>query len=269
MSEALILAVRERRIENVRELLDSGMNVNYQDDAGHAAIHEAVLNLDLDMINLLASYHADLDIRDDRGFSVFNHVTDEYTGDEDGIFPTVDLLCQLSANPSNADLSGNTLLHDVAFNNYKRTTIRLIQAGADARLTTHISMEIDDEEYVAEPASPRNEAIDGGNQELADILGRVEAVQNLIEQTQVPRFDATIFRELSIESENLVDNATKLLAVFTRIHESEDVQQSPVAALLHDYLTPRDLTFFSSTARTETMHDFLLHRNSPHINTMS
>ncbi len=100
MSELFLLAVRAQKYELVAKILKAGVvDVNFQDEVtGRAAIHEAALNLDCEMIALLASYQAELDLRDALGFSAFNHVVDAYDEGEVGFFPVIDLLRSLDSD---------------------------------------------------------------------------------------------------------------------------------------------------------------------------
>jgi ankyrin repeat protein len=134
MSNELLLAVRQRQIEEVRALLAEGTNVNFQNEAGLSALHEATLNLDVPMITLLLQQpEICVGLTDISGNSALNHLYFEYIqGDENILLPALDLLIRSNVNLDHPDETGLTFIHWAAYNGYCAIVTRLLDANADS-----------------------------------------------------------------------------------------------------------------------------------------
>ncbi|ORX75233.1 ankyrin, partial [Anaeromyces robustus] len=65
----LIISVKSGNKSSVEKLLKSGINVYQQDNMGNTSLHYAIELNDLEIIKILISNHADMNIKNNEGFS--------------------------------------------------------------------------------------------------------------------------------------------------------------------------------------------------------
>lgn len=153
MSEPLLQAVRNNLLDSAQEILEEGASVDYRDENGMTALMEATLNLNLDMMTLLLdTYHATIDLEDDRGQTALNHVYMEYVGNNQAdLLPIIDCLLIHGAAPDHGDSAGGTLLQWAAFNGFIHIANLLLARGVN-------------------PNSAINDALEGGNPAMIALL---------------------------------------------------------------------------------------------------
>ena len=142
MSEELLLAVRQQRDRlEIEHLLDEEeANINYQNEDGISALHEATLNLNIDVMTLLLQRGAIVDLEDNFQRSALNCL-EEYSGNsETDLLPAINLLLLFDANPDHANNAGDTLLKWAVFNGYVQITVCLL--AADVLVTDDLIEEV-------------------------------------------------------------------------------------------------------------------------------
>ena len=159
MSEVLLAAVRDNDFEEVVLRLEAGANVNYQNNEGLSALHEAVLNLNIEMITYLLDRGAQIDQEDEGGLTPLNHSYDEYNHDNEApLLPIINVLLNAGANPDHAP--NGTLVCWAAFNGFQGIVNRLILADADL-------------------TDAEDEALDGGHPHLAALIRNAQSITNV------------------------------------------------------------------------------------------
>jgi ankyrin repeat protein len=184
MSEELLLAVRQQRdlVEIVYLLDEEEANINYQNEDGISALHEATLNLDINTMTLLLQRGATVDLVDNLGQTALNHLHAEYyDNDETDLLPAIHLLLHFNANKNHANHAGDTLLKWAVFNGYVQITACLLMAGA--RLTEDLFDEAQDGEdaNTDEFDNPLDEGLASRYQQIIYLLGEAWN-QSLLEQ---------------------------------------------------------------------------------------
>ena len=134
MSLVLLQAVRQNvSSDEVALLLDEGADVDFQDDQGMTALHEATLNWNVPTMRLLLNRGAAVNAVDHRGLAALNHVYKEYDGDDEtGLLQIINLLLDHQAEPNHRDGDGDTVIEWAAFNGHRRIVERLLTAGVPA-----------------------------------------------------------------------------------------------------------------------------------------
>jgi ankyrin repeat protein len=108
---ALFEAIKNHNIKQLKILLDSGVNPNYQDEYGVTPLHEAVEYESSNSIDLLLQYESDLTIKDDNGATPLLQAC---ISDNTRI---AKLLLSNGANPNTNDKFGSALQCAVVNNN--------------------------------------------------------------------------------------------------------------------------------------------------------
>lgn len=153
MSTLLIQQARDRNFENVQFLLEEiEQDVNFQDEYGHCALHEAARNLDIAMLYLLLENEANPNLANHEGRTALNHAYAEYHPDaEAALLMTISILLDAGASPDHTDQHGDTALCWAAYNGLINIAQCLIEAGAN-------------------PATAIGHAEEGGHDEMICLL---------------------------------------------------------------------------------------------------
>jgi len=122
----LLLAIRARRPQQVRQLLDKGAHAYIQDDQWSALMMAAFLG-EVDIVNALLSKDPNLNAANDEGVTALMFAASA------GHTAVVRALLAKSAAIEARDLAGQTALMLAANNGHADTTRALLEAGADAR----------------------------------------------------------------------------------------------------------------------------------------
>jgi uncharacterized protein len=133
MSKELIAAAKKRNnLDEIELLLEEGAAIDFQNEAGITALHEATLNLDTITMRFLLNNKAKVGLQDKQGQSALHHVYAEYTGDnEQDLLPAIRLLLEFNADPNQTDSDGDTLLKWSAYNGYINIARELFSHGAN------------------------------------------------------------------------------------------------------------------------------------------
>ncbi|XP_062615008.1 uncharacterized protein LOC134276729 isoform X3 [Saccostrea cucullata] len=110
-------------------LLLNGATVNFQNELGISALHDACRNNHISVIKLLHDFGAEVNIKDDNGETPFSLAC------RNGSLEAADLLITLRANVNLQDNLGWTALHSSIFFEQKRMIPFLIEKGCDINLT--------------------------------------------------------------------------------------------------------------------------------------
>jgi hypothetical protein len=180
----LIPAVVDNNMAQVILLLNHE-DPNGATEDGRTALHEATLNLNPAMIEVLVMHGAlNFDARDNDGLSALDHIGAAYDGeDETPLLPVLNRLLQHGANPSlNPDIDAvNQALFWAAFKGFTQIVIALLRHGADPRGTT------------LDFGCVSDEASEGGHAVLARFLALIEQVDSSVSLGEVlQRYDAEI-----------------------------------------------------------------------------
>ncbi|MEP4534732.1 MAG: ankyrin repeat domain-containing protein [Cyclobacteriaceae bacterium] len=98
-------AIIDQELETVVRLLNSGVDVNQQDNHGWTALHFACQNYDIEICQLLIDRKASIDIKDSDGSTPLFRATFECR-DESG--ELIKLLIKNGANPHEPNNYGNS-----------------------------------------------------------------------------------------------------------------------------------------------------------------
>ena len=133
MSEVLLQAVRLNQLEEVRQLIEEGADVNYRNAQGITALMIASKNLSIPMMTQLLEEHgAKIDIEDTRAQTALNHIYIECTNDnENEVLSAINLLLKYDADAKHLDASHNTLLQWAALKGFCKIGKRMLEAGCD------------------------------------------------------------------------------------------------------------------------------------------
>jgi ankyrin repeat protein len=111
----LMLAIEKHNIGLVKLLLIAGANPNIKDNSGKAALYKAVVTQvseqNLDLLNLLINYKADVNAQSNIGTTPLMMAVEEPN------LPVIQLLLKAGADPNIKDNDGNTALMRFEKNN--------------------------------------------------------------------------------------------------------------------------------------------------------
>ncbi|KAF6034271.1 CASKIN2 [Bugula neritina] len=139
----ILQAVRERNIDNLSKLLQKTkngkkllasskkLNINYQDEEGMAAIHQAALQGNAACINLLINNGAQADIKDNKGMRPLHYAAWQ------GLMEPVTLLLQAGASPVEPSNNGETPIHFACQHGHVEVVLLLLKYKADPTVESH------------------------------------------------------------------------------------------------------------------------------------
>lgn len=129
---ALYLAVKAGNIDQIKALLDQGLDINKGNDKGVTPFHIACLLGNTAVINLLAEHQADINKSDQLG------VTPLHIACKRGDMQLVNFLLNKEAKATIQDKSGSTPLHYACHTPDPRIISRLIEAGNPVHLSDRL-----------------------------------------------------------------------------------------------------------------------------------
>lgn len=129
---AFLKATSKSNIEQVRRLLDEGVDVNSQGSSGRSALIYAIDNVDIEIIQLLISHGINLNLKNKAGWTALHWAANR------GLLNIVQLLVNNGAEIDAEDEDGNTPLWRAVMNYTDRDENRsskiieyLLSKGAD------------------------------------------------------------------------------------------------------------------------------------------
>jgi ankyrin repeat protein len=122
--QPLLLAIRARRLQEVKQLLDKGAHAYIQDDQWSALMMAAIIG-DLDIVNALLSNDANLNAANDEGVTALMYAASA------GHTAVVGALLAKGAAVNASDAAGLTALMLAANNGHADTVRALFDTGAD------------------------------------------------------------------------------------------------------------------------------------------
>jgi ankyrin repeat protein len=149
--EPLLLAIRARRLQAVKQLLDKGAHAYSQDDQWSALMMASFIG-DIDIVNALLSKDANLDAANDEGVTAVMYAASA------GHTPIIRALLDKGAAIDAADHAGLTALMLAANNGHADTARALLEAGADLAARSGTG------------ATARDLAAANGYSDIADLL---------------------------------------------------------------------------------------------------
>jgi hypothetical protein len=102
----LMEAVQWGQEERIKELLQSGVDVNTRDDHGRTALHHAVDTIDEELVELLLRHNSDPNAPDKNGATPLHYAAKLDYYDEDEHAELIRLLIDAGADPQARDLEG-------------------------------------------------------------------------------------------------------------------------------------------------------------------
>lgn len=125
----LIDAAEAGNEREVTRLLNAGADVNAQNDEGDSALHTAVWEGHVSIVQLLLKQGALINAQNENGETPLHWAA------EKGLFDIVSLLLEQRASVNAKDKDGQTPLHYAAEKGRTRVAALLLKKGADARQT--------------------------------------------------------------------------------------------------------------------------------------
>jgi ankyrin repeat protein len=141
VNKELIDASRNGNIDKVKELLDAGANVNYQDERKLTPIMYAIAGEHLDIVKELIARGADITVADDNGATPLHLAA--YSDEIEILKKIIDTHLAERDHLNAQDNNGDTALHTAAAGGYANAVILLLNNGAsstirnDDRLTAY------------------------------------------------------------------------------------------------------------------------------------
>lgn len=135
MSQELLITIRNRgSIAEITALLvEEDTDIDFQDDSGMSPLMEAVLNPDMDTLELLWAHNPQptIDLEDQRGNTALNHIYLEYDGeDEDMLIESLNFLLARGANANHNSETEDTFIEWAAYNGHVNIVTRLLEVQA-------------------------------------------------------------------------------------------------------------------------------------------
>lgn len=135
MSQELLITIRNRgSIAEITALLaEEDTEIDFQDESGMSPLMEAVLNPDMDMLELLWAHDPQptIDLEDERGNTALNHIYLEYDGgDEAMLLEILNFLLARGANPNHNSETEDTFIEWAAYNGRVNIVRRLLEVQA-------------------------------------------------------------------------------------------------------------------------------------------
>ncbi|MBE6463683.1 MAG: ankyrin repeat domain-containing protein [Alphaproteobacteria bacterium] len=119
------ICIKGGDINEVKELIDMGVDVNQKDNSGRTALMEASYWGYKEVVELLIQNGADVNQKDEKGKTALVKASGE------GYKEIVELLIKNGADVNHKDNYGYTALMDASYWGYKEVVELLIQSGAD------------------------------------------------------------------------------------------------------------------------------------------
>lgn len=108
LNNELIDLVKKNELDKVRQVIESGANVNYSGSSGVTAIMPAIYNNNIELVRLLLEKGANIDAKNDSGITVL------MVAACNGNAEIVKMISKLSKNPSAKDGKGKTAIDHAA-----------------------------------------------------------------------------------------------------------------------------------------------------------
>ncbi len=119
-------AARAGRLEELRTLLEAGVDADLADVDGETPLHAAARNADTEIVTLLLEHGVDANPASAQGWTPLHFAVRE------GATPVVDVLIRHGAGVNARDAFGRAPLHDAVLRDHSPSVERLLLAGADA-----------------------------------------------------------------------------------------------------------------------------------------
>lgn len=148
-------AVRARDMMAITAFLDAGINPNAKDagDEGRTALISAAARGDLEVVNLLVQGGADVNVKDDTGYTALLHAIEANYDQVEHV-----LLNHPKLDPSARGFNGVTTLSKYVWRERKEAVQKLLALGADANAQDN------------DGDAPLHGAAQSGNVEIMDLL---------------------------------------------------------------------------------------------------
>jgi uncharacterized protein len=125
--KSFLAAAGAHDILAINAFLDAGINPNVQDAVdGRTALISAAARGDLEVVKLLLSRHANLNVKDKRGYTALSHAIEAMYEDVADV-----LLSQPDLDPNSRGLNGSTALITYVWRDRKDAVQKLLDHGAD------------------------------------------------------------------------------------------------------------------------------------------
>ena len=148
-------AVRARDMMAITAFLDGGINPNAKEagDEGRTALISAAARGDLEVVNLLVQGGADVNVKDDTGYTALLHAIEANYDQVEHV-----LLNHPKLDPSARGFNGVTTLSKYVWRERKEAVQKLLKLGADANAQDN------------DGDAPLHGAAQSGNVEIMDLL---------------------------------------------------------------------------------------------------
>lgn len=187
ISDKLLNAAKEGNLEEVSKLLDSGANINYEDDYGKTALIKAASNGHPEVVLFLLKKGAKVDILDEAALrksvnqAKYDEDIDENTQDRyDSYLDIIKNLLKFGANPNFESKDENLILQQAASVGYTDNKVRsleivkiLLQAGASPRYAHK------DYNFKTETYKTVDDLIDSNKKQINSVLKEASKLREL------------------------------------------------------------------------------------------
>lgn len=124
----LIQAIRENNVEEVKILLENGVDVNKEDKVGITPLIQAAMGENIEIVKLLVTNGADVNINTERFGSALSAAASA------GNMETIEYLIEKKADLNLQDRDGRTALMMAIYTSHPKIAKLLIDSGADVNI---------------------------------------------------------------------------------------------------------------------------------------